>query len=154
MSHATNRSLFRRLPFDPAVDFAPVALLAESPVILLGGPNLPAADLRALGVTSARRLPQAPEIPTVAESGVPGLADYAMTSWTVLLAPARTPASIVARLSAAVREARTDPAFLARLEALGNTLMDDVPPEAVRAFLTAEETRWGEVLRAAGIGPN
>ncbi|WP_424814182.1 Bug family tripartite tricarboxylate transporter substrate binding protein [Roseococcus sp. YIM B11640] len=233
ISQATNPAFFVRLPFDPLKDFAPVGLLAESPVVLLGAPNLPADDLRSflalvrdnpgrydygsagngtaahlavakllgsaglsmnhipyrgvapatndlmagsialvgdtattglgqarggtlkgLAVTSARRLPQAPEIPTVAESGFPGLADYTMTSWNVLLAPARTPDPLVARLNVAVRQAKADPAFRARLEMLGNTPMDDAPPDAILGFLAAEQARWGEVLRAAGIRPD
>lgn len=110
--------------------------------------------LKGLAVTSARRLPQAPDIPTVAESGFPGLADYTMTSWNVLLAPARTPEPVVIRLNEAVRQAKADPAFRARLEALGKDPMDDAAPPAISAFLAAELTRWGEVLRAAGIRPD
>lgn len=109
--------------------------------------------LKALAVTSRTRMPQAPELPTVRECGIPGLDDYAMTSWNVLLAPSGTPAPVIARLNAAVRQAKADPTFAAALVGMGNTAMDDVDPGAVQDFLAAEQSRWGQVLRASGIVP-
>lgn len=61
---------------------------------------------------------------------------------------------MVARLSEALGKAKADPSFRALLEALGNSPMDDAASAAISAFLVAEVTRWGEVLRTSGIRPD
>jgi tripartite-type tricarboxylate transporter receptor subunit TctC len=231
ISHSTNAALYRRLPFDPVRDFAPVATLMEGPVLLLVKRDFPAQNLaefiallrrepdrhdygsagngsashisvaqllsltrtkmshvvyrgtapavtdllggtvalvgdtsttalghlqggavRALAVTSPERVPFLPDVPTVRESGIPELADYRMSTWNMLFAPAGTPEPILRRLHDETRAALADPAF-ARLAELGNVPMPPTTPEGARDFLAAEQERWRRVLADAGVQP-
>jgi tripartite-type tricarboxylate transporter receptor subunit TctC len=104
-------------------------------------------QLRALAVSSAQRLPLFPDVPTVAEQGVPG---FAASAWFGLLAPARTPPEVVARIREDVHAALSDPATRARIEGMGAILVDNTPEE-FRAFIAAEIPRMSAVLRRAGI---
>lgn len=116
------------------------------------GPMLPqvkAGVVRALAVTGARRNPALPDVPTVAESGLPA---YDVASWNGIAAPAGTPAAVLARLNAVVRQAVADPAVQARLAPLGMRLAASSPAE-LDALLAREIGRWGGVIRAAGIQP-
>jgi len=106
-----------------------------------------AGQLRALAVTTERRIDAFPDLPTVAEAGVPG---YAIATWYGIWAPARTPAPIVGRLQAAIAEVLADPATRTRLEPLGAEPVGD-PPEAFAAFVRAEYDRWGRLVREARI---
>ncbi|HEY4372812.1 MAG TPA: tripartite tricarboxylate transporter substrate-binding protein [Burkholderiales bacterium] len=105
--------------------------------------------LHALATTGAKRDPALPEVPTVAESGLPG---YEFTSWVGLFAPASTPPERVAAISAAVMKAARDPAFVARMQKQGAEVVADSPAE-YRAFIKSELARWGQVIRQAGIEP-
>jgi len=106
-----------------------------------------AKRLRALGVTTAQRFSGLPDIPTIAESGVPG---YELTSWVGFLAPAATPRAIVGRIHATLVEALRTPAVKDVLmksgaEPLGNT------PEEFHESLKREIPRWNRIIRAAGV---
>jgi tripartite-type tricarboxylate transporter receptor subunit TctC len=105
--------------------------------------------VRALGVTSAKRSPIWPAIPTIAETGAPG---YAAEVWYAVLAKAGTPANVVATLNAAVRTAATSDAFKKQVEAEGLEVAVSTP-DALRAYLLEEEMRWRKVVQAAGIEP-
>jgi tripartite-type tricarboxylate transporter receptor subunit TctC len=103
--------------------------------------------LRALAVTTAARVPAFPDLPTVAEAGVPG---YEIATWYGIWAPARTPPAIVARLQRAVAAAVAAPEVRERLAALGATPVADTP-EAFARFTRAEYERWGKLVREADI---
>src|SRR6266850_435250 len=109
-ANAVNPSLNSRLPYDPHKDFAAVALVARSfNIVVVNTASLIAGgQLRALAVTSAERSPAFPELPTVAESGVPG---YSAESWYGLYAPAKTPAEIIDRLNKSAALAVQSEAF-------------------------------------------
>ncbi len=103
--------------------------------------------LRALAVTTARRSPAAPDIPTMAEAGVKG---YDMGQWYGLLAPAGTPAAIVERLNAEVGKALNHPETRSRLQAEGAEPAGGSAQE-FGAFFKAEIAKWTHVVRKAGI---
>lgn len=110
-------------------------------------PHVRTGRLRALGVTGPRRAAVAPDIPTIAEAGVPG---YEVLQWYGILAPAKTPREIIARLNAAVVHAVRDARIRERIsgdggEPVGNT------PEQFNAILRADYQKWGDVIRKAGI---
>jgi tripartite-type tricarboxylate transporter receptor subunit TctC len=106
-----------------------------------------AGKLRALGVTSRERVPALPEVPTIAESGVPG---YEHVSWIGLLAPAKTPQSIVALLANEATKAARSPEVAATLAREGALPIGNSPAEFA-AVIKKEVGRWGEVVKAAGI---
>jgi tripartite-type tricarboxylate transporter receptor subunit TctC len=118
---------------------------------LTGGPPiLPpvrAGQLRALGISSLRRLPSAPDIPTIAEQGYPG---FEVTQWYGLVAPAGTPRSIVDRLNAECATILGGERLRARLATEGAEAAPGTP-EAFRDFIEAERLRWGELIRRADL---
>jgi tripartite-type tricarboxylate transporter receptor subunit TctC len=105
--------------------------------------------LRALAVSSAKRNPTLPEVPTTGEAGVKG-ADSPL--WFGLWAPAGTPADIVQKISADVRKALADPGVREKLLALGNDAMD-MPPAEFAKFVRDEIDTYQRVIKAAGIKP-
>ncbi len=110
-------------------------------------PQIRAGKLRALGITGAKRFPQSPDVPTIAEAGVPG---YAVDSWNGLFAPAGTPAEIVNRVAVAVQQGFRDPALRKRMDDIGATPVGDTP-EQFRAFVASEQQKWGNFVRQTGI---
>lgn len=102
--------------------------------------------LRALAVSSARRMPLLPDVPTVAEGGLKG---FETTEWKVLVAPAHTPADIVKRINAEVEKALSKPDAIAQLLAEGSVPMSG-SPQQVASYLKAEQQRWGAVVKAVG----
>jgi len=219
-------ALYKKLPFDPVNDFAPITTLAGTALILVAHPSLPVRSikqlvalakarpdalnvastgvgsvgqlaselfkastgtravhvpynggapaitsiltgetqlyfstvpaalaqmksgrLRALAVTSAKRIASAPELPTIAESGVPG---YDVTGWFGLLAPARTPAAVVAYLAAEVNRAIKVQDVRERLAAEGLEPLGSTPEEFA-ALIRREMEKWSRVARDAGI---
>ena len=108
-------------------------------------PHVKSGRLRALGVTGVRRIPQAPEIPTVAEAGVPG---YEITAWGGYMAPAGTPAAVVAKLNAELNKVIASPAIRERWLALGIEPVGGTRAEFVK-FADAERRRLGEIVKAA-----
>ena len=224
-THAINQSLYKKMPFDPIKDFAPLSRVAMVPNLLVANPsqpyknvkemiayakahpnkinfgssgngssihlsgelfkqmagvdmqhvpyrgsapavsdllggqisvmfdNMPSAiphvkggKLRALAVTTAKRSPALPDVPTIAEAGVPG---YEATSWFGLLAPAGTPAPIVAKLNASILKALADPEVKKKLAEQGAEPFGE-KPEQFAAFIQAETAKWGKVVKDSG----
>ncbi len=110
-------------------------------------PQMRGGKLRALGITSGKRFPQSPEVPTIGEAGIPG---YAVDSWNGLFAPVGTPAEIVNRISAAVQQGFKDPALRKRMEDIGATPVGD-SPEQFRALVQSELQKWGTFVKQTGI---
>lgn len=110
-------------------------------------PLIKGGKLRALAVTSAKRLQVLPEVPTVAESGYPG---FEAIDWKVLVGPAKLPADITRRLHDEVEKAMSKPATIAALLAEGSAPMSG-SSEQLAAFLKAEHARWGGVVRDAAV---
>ena len=110
-------------------------------------PQIRAGKLRALGITSAKRFPQSPEVPTIAEAGIPG---YAVDSWNGLFAPAGTPPEIVSRIALAVQQGFRDPVLRKRMEDMGATPVGDTP-EQFRALVQSELQKWGNFVKQTGI---
>ncbi len=114
-------------------------------------PSLPmirAGKVIALGVSSATRLPSAPEIPPLAEAGVPG---FNAAGWGMIVAPAHTPAPIVNKLAKAVDAAAHNSDVRSRVVLLGMVPKDSPPPDKLQAFIDSEMERWGKVVQAAEL---
>jgi len=116
--------------------------------LLTSTPFVKSGRLRMLAVTTAQRLPDYPDVPTVAEAL--GIKDFDASSWYALYAPAGTPADIVARLASEVDAALKKPAVAKRLTDLG-ALPVGGSPEKLAAFQRAEQEKWGKVIQAARI---
>ncbi|GGC44056.1 hypothetical protein GCM10011504_23040 [Siccirubricoccus deserti] len=117
---------------------------------LSSGPQVRGGRLRALAVTTSKRLPSWPDLPTVAEAGLPGYDAY---TWNALVAPAGTPPAAVARLNAEVGRILAAPALRTQLEAQGAVPGGGSAAEMAR-FLDSEISKWAEVIRAGGIKPD
>jgi len=111
-------------------------------------PQIRGGKVRALGVTSPRRMPAIPDIAPIAEVGVPG---FDAVSWQLVAAPAKTPREIVYRLQSAIKGVMAQPDIETRLADLGLIRVDSPSPEALRRFLASEIERWGEVVHRAGL---
>ena len=224
-THAANEHLFKKLPYDPVKDFAPIAALGKGGQIMVVNPDFPArtvaefialakkepekysfgsgssssrmagellqqmagikllhvpyksntlavtdllggqidmmitdaatglpqikgGKLRALGVSSAKRSPLAPEGPTIAEAGVKG---YEMGYWFAAYAPAKTPPAVVQRLNELlVKAAKSEAAKSAFYEPTGTEVYTSSPDELAR-FQAGESQKWGRIVKAAGI---
>ncbi len=115
-----------------------------------GLPQVKAGKLRALGVSGARRSPLAPEVPTIAEAGVPG---YEMGYWFAVYAPARTAPAVVQRLNALlVQAAKSDSARASFYQPTGTEVFTTTPGELAK-FQAAESRKWAQIIQAAGIQP-
>ncbi|MBB3176875.1 tripartite tricarboxylate transporter substrate binding protein [Variovorax sp. Sphag1AA] len=224
-THAANEHLFKKLPYDPVKDYAPIAALGKGGQIMVVNPSFPAktvaefvamakkqpgkysfgsgssssriagelfqqmADvkllhvpyksntlavtdllggqidmmitdtatglpqvksgkLRALGVSSSKRSPLAPEVPTIAEAGVKG---YEMGYWFAAYAPAKTPPAVVKRLNELlVKAAQSDAAKAAFYDPTGTEVFTTSPEELAK-FQASESQKWGRIVKAAGI---
>jgi len=224
-THAINQSLYKKMPFDPIKDFAPLTRVAMVPNLLVAHPgkpyknvkeliayakanpgrvnfgssgsgssihlsgelfnalakvdmvhvpykgsapavsdliggqidimfdNMPSAiqhvragKLVPLAVTTAKRSPELPDVPTIAEAGVPG---YEATSWFGMLAPAATPAPIVARLNTALVKVLAQPEVRKKLAEQGAVPYSE-KPEQFAAFIRAETAKWSKVVKESG----
>ena len=224
-THAINASLYKKLPFDPIKDFAPLTRVANVPNLLVANPaqpyktvgeliayakanpgkinfgssgsgssihlsgelfnalakvdmvhvpykgsapavtdllgnqiaimfdNMPSAiqhvrsgKLRALAVTTAKRSPELPNVPTIAEAGVPG---YEATSWFGLFAPAGTPAAVVTRLNTAIVKILASADVKKKITEQGGEVYSE-KPEQFAAFIQKEAVKWGKVVRDSG----
>ena len=108
--------------------------------------NVNAGKVRALGVTSPKRSPAAPNVPTLAESGLPG---FDVSIWLGVLAPAATPKDIVARLNAEIAKAMADPGMKKQLAGQGIEPMSSTP-ETFAATIKTDMAKWGKVVKASG----
>jgi len=110
-------------------------------------PHVKAGRLRALAAIAPQRLPALPEVPTVAEAGLPG---FEVTTWYGVLAPAGTPRPIIARLNAELVKVMHSPEMKERLAAIGTDPVTTTPEEFA-AYIQAEIVKWGDVIRKANL---
>jgi tripartite-type tricarboxylate transporter receptor subunit TctC len=224
-THAINQSLYKKMPFDPIKDFAPITRVALVPNLLVANPSQPfktvkeliayakanpgkvsfassgsgtsihlsgemfqqmagvemqhipykgsapaltdllggqtaimfdnmpsvishvrAGKLRPIAVTTPTRSPALPDVPTIAESGVPG---YSATSWFGILAPAATPAPVIAKLNASILKALADPEVKKKLAEQGAEPHGE-KPEQFAEFIRSETAKWGQTVKVSG----
>ncbi|HEY4665342.1 MAG TPA: tripartite tricarboxylate transporter substrate binding protein [Comamonas sp.] len=224
-THAINAALYKKMPFDPIKDFAPLSRVANVPNLLVAHPsqpyktvqelisyakanpgvvnfgssgsgssihlsgelfktmakvdmvhvpykgsapavtdllgnqiaimfdNMPSAiqhvrsgKLRPIAVTTAKRSPELPDVPTVAEAGVPG---YEATSWFGLWAVAGTPQPVMDKLHASLSKVLKDPAVIKKIADQGGEVTIDTPAQ-FDAFIKTEATKWGKVVKESG----
>jgi tripartite-type tricarboxylate transporter receptor subunit TctC len=143
-----------QVPYKSGVGGALVELLGGQISMVFGGvpgvaPHIRSQKLRALGVTSARRTPVFPDLPTIAEAGVP---DYEVTLWYGILTPAGTPAAIVKTLNSTLVSALNAPDTRQRMAGEGAEPTPTSPDE-FRALIKSEIGRWTAVMKKAGIKP-
>ena len=226
-THAINPGLYKRMPYDPVKDFAPVGQVGVTPCVLAVHPSLPVNDvqgliallkanpgkysygssgmgsilhlcgeqfktsagglqavhvpyrgsapmmadlvggqialafdalptvlpqiqagkIRAIGGGMATRARAMPDLPTLQEQGVSGFECY---TWNAILAPAHTPAPVVAQLSAAINKALADPTVLKRLQDAGVDPTPGGTPEKLADFIRAELAKWAPIINASG----
>ncbi len=142
-----------KIPYKGAGQAMPALLSGEVQVMVSSlmtmMPQVRAGRVRALAVTSKSRVGIAPDIPTVAESGLPG---YEASTWYGLFAPANVPKDVVLRLSQAITHVMKDKDLQAKLNAQGLTTEVEVgSPEAFKAYVRAEVEKWRKVVSAAGL---
>ncbi|SFC03570.1 Tripartite-type tricarboxylate transporter, receptor component TctC [Polaromonas sp. OV174] len=224
-THAINAALYKKMPFDPIKDFAPLTRVANVPNLLVANPkqpfknvkeliayakshpgqlnfgssgngssihlsgelfksmakvdmvhvpykgsapavtdllgnqisvmfdNMPSAiqhvrsgKLRAIAVTTAKRSPELPDVPTIAEAGVPG---YEATSWFGLFAPAATPPAVVSQLNAAIVKVLANPEVKKKINEQGAEVYSETPAQFA-AFIQKESVKWSKVVRDSG----
>jgi len=226
-THAINPGLYRKMPYDPVRDFAPVGQVGVTPIVLAVHPSVPARDvqslvallkanprkysygssgmgsilhlcgeafkssaggldavhvpyrgsapmmgdlvggqiswafdalptvlpqaqagaIRVIGGGMATRARALPDLPTLQEQGVSGFECY---TWNAILAPAKTPAAIVARLGEAINTALADPAVFKRLQEVGVDPTPGGTPEKLGEFIKAELAKWAPIIKASG----
>ena len=110
-------------------------------------PQIASGKLKAIAIGSARRSPAAPDVPTVAEAGLPG---FEYVAWNGNFAPAGTPAALVNRLSADIRKALAAPDVVQRLASLGSEPGGNTPAEFA-AYVKADHARWARVVQTVGL---
>jgi len=107
--------------------------------------------LRALAVTSSKRQPTLPEVPTVAETGAPGSADFEAVAWQSLVAPAGTPKDVIDRYAGALAKVMAQPELRRQLEQDGfEPVAHSMSPEQLAAYIRSETKRWSSVVKASG----
>jgi len=119
-------------------------VFASPPIV---SAHMRSGRLRGLAVTGLKRTPQSPELPTVAESGIP---DFQMVSWWGVVVPARTPEAVITRLNSALRKSLEFPDVIERLAALGVDPQSGTPAE-MRRFMADELARYGKLARQIGL---
>jgi len=156
--HLTAQNLFHvrwkadvtHVPFKGAGPLVPGLLAGEPPIGCMAGSgpmaNIKAGRLRALAVSSSRRLPQLPDVPTLGELGYAGMEDY---TWVGVFAPAGTPADIVQKLNAAIVRAASDPDIKQRFEAVAFDVTA-APLAETSAYVKAEVAKWAQVVKDTG----
>lgn len=118
-------------------------MMVNTPV---SGPHAQAGRVRALGISSSQRMSTYPDIPTIAESGVPG---FEVVAWGGIIGPANMPKEIVARLNAEIRTALASPAVRERFKALGAET-DPSTPQEFRELARRETAKWAKVVKFSG----
>lgn len=112
-------------------------------------PHIKAGRLRALGVGTVKRTPLFPEMPTIAEAGLPG---YEANNWNGIVAPRKTPRAVIERLHRELLAIVGDPAMAKRLAAQGLEVVGDTPAQFAQ-YLRDEAAKWGRLVKSAGIKP-
>ena len=150
--------------FNAGIKMVHVAYRGEAPGIndLLGGQipfmfsnlsvvigNIQAGKLRALAVTSAKRVPSLPNVPTIAET-FPG---FDAATWFVLVAPTGTPKDAVMKINAETKKIIAAPDFQQRFDTLGMIPDQDRTPDEINAYIKAEIAKWAKVIADAGVKP-
>jgi tripartite-type tricarboxylate transporter receptor subunit TctC len=110
-------------------------------------PLVRSGQMRAIGVTTKERSPLAPDIPSLAETGLP---DFDISAWTGLFAPAGTPVAIIERLNAETRKIAGEQDYVAQIQAMGTDVASS-SPAAFGKFVNDDVDRWSAVIRKAGI---
>ncbi len=123
----------------------PIAFTVITPAV----PQVKGGKLRALAVTTPKRSPALPDVPTLAEAGLP---DQESDTLLGILAPAGTPQPVIARLNQEVRDAMAQPDVAAKLTALGFDVIASTPDE-FRARIASDIPKWAKVIQAANIKP-
>ena len=118
-------------------------MFENTPVL---APHVQAARMRALAISGAQRSPNYPDIPTIAESGVPG---FDVAGWGGIIGPANMPPEIVARLNTEIRAALASPAVRERFKALDAEAVPSTPEE-FRDYARRETAKWAQVIKASG----
>ena len=117
---------------------------------VVAAPHIQSGKLRAIAVTSAKRLASMPDVPTVAESGVPELKDFEVQSWQAIFVPKGTPTPIITRLHDEIRKVLAQPDMQNRLKGFGMEPAD-LSVAQIAAFQKAEVEKWAQVIKAANI---
>jgi tripartite-type tricarboxylate transporter receptor subunit TctC len=112
-------------------------------------PQIRAGKVKGLGVSSIKRSPLAPDLPTMIEEGIP---DYEMIGWFAAFAPAKTPAPVVEKLNGAIKAAVEDKTVQENLLKAGIEPLTSTPDE-LRAYVISETRKWADIVKAAGIEP-
>lgn len=112
-------------------------------------PHIQSGALKALATTGARRSPQLPDVPTMAEALLPG---FEASTWGMIIAPANLPPPVLAKLNTDIRAALRNQTVVDRHRTLGAEIVSNTPEE-MRAFVQSEMEKWGTAARAAGIQP-
>jgi tripartite-type tricarboxylate transporter receptor subunit TctC len=113
-------------------------------------PQIKGGKVKGYAVTTKKRVPSLPELPTVEEAGLKG---FEVAVWHGLWAPAGTPKPAVAKLNAALKTALRDPAVVAKFAELGTepVSQDRASPDVLRTFLKSEIEKWGPIIKKAGV---
>jgi tripartite-type tricarboxylate transporter receptor subunit TctC len=122
------------------------------PVAGTGVPQVKGGRLRALAVTSATRLKELPDVPTLKEVMHNDLT--VQESWFGFWAPARTPPDVIAKLYAAASKVLSEPSVRAQFEATGNTVALSESPQAFATFVRSENRKWADIVKLAGVSAN
>ena len=125
-----------------------ISFMPINPVEVMA--HIRSGRLRALAVASDRRLPSLPDVPTVAEAGLPG---YEASVWWGLVAPARTPPDIIRKLNAETNKTLASPAIATKLGELG-VVVTPATPDEFAAFIKSQTELWSGVVKSAGIKPD
>ena len=156
--HLTAQNLFHvrwkadvtHIPFKGAGPMIPAVLGGEPPIGCMAGSapmaNIKAGKLRALAVSSSRRLPQLPDVPTLTELGYTGMEDY---TWVGVFAPAGTPADVVQKLNDAILRIANDAEMKKRLDAVAFEVTA-APLRETSDYLKSEVAKWARVVRETG----
>ncbi len=113
-------------------------------------PHVKSGKLNVLAVATARRQPSIPEVPTIAESGVSGTADFEAAAWQGIVAPAGTPSEVVSELNRQLVAVLSQPEVQARLHDVNVEPRSSASPEQFAGYIRSEAARWGKVIKASG----
>jgi len=107
--------------------------------------------LKAIAIASDHRSPILPDVPTIAEAGIPGVS---ASTWNMVFVPTGTPPAIVDKLNKAINKVLSDPATVTKLKGLAIEVTADSTPASSQKYLKSEISRWADIARIAGIQPN